>query len=99
MRKLIFGQIRIGKAKIRLRMSAVGSKPSLPAKNIVGYYRIFRWRSNAHVQDDVNPHICACSNVLFRLKNPSIGMNPDKTAQDELSHQDLRCLPLCLDFD
>ena len=48
-----FGHMRTAKALIRLRECAVWSGPSLSANRIIGYYRVYEWRTRIIV--------CACA--------------------------------------
>ena len=43
LRKRVFRDMRTVKAKIRQRIRAVWSGPSLFANRIIGYYRMYEW--------------------------------------------------------
>ena len=55
LRRRTFKQLRTGKALIRLRIRTVWSGPSLSTNEIIGYYRMFRWKANALMR------LCRCA--------------------------------------
>ena len=75
LRKHVFRHMWTAKAQISLRIRAVWSGPSLSAKRISEYYRMFQWR--AKCPDETLrmcrmvciPTFCACSKTCFDAAN------------------------------
>ena len=49
MRKCVFDNMRTAKAMIRLRICAVWSWPLLSCNRVIGYYRMYEWRTKARI--------------------------------------------------
>ena len=49
------GHLRTAKAQIRLRRCTVWSGPSLSTTRIIGYYRMYQWRTKAQMSPFVSP--------------------------------------------
>ena len=49
---MLSGHARIAKAQIRLRVCAVWSEPSLSANIIIGYNRMYQWRTKTRMRSE-----------------------------------------------
>ena len=67
--------MRTVKAKIRLRIRAVWSGPSLSAKRIIWNYTMYELRAKARmILDDLNPHILRMLEDTFALGTSTVQM-------------------------